>query len=117
MVAWKNAREAARATAAALPLLRSAGRVEVFSCGDDRATAADAQPLVEYLAWHGIAARPHEAPLQTSIGATLLAAAKHAGATMLVLGGYGHSRWRELVLGGVTRHVLANAEIPVLMSH
>jgi nucleotide-binding universal stress UspA family protein len=117
MVSWKNAREAARATAAALPILQSAGRVEVFSCGENGATAAEAQPVVDYLAWHGIVARPHEAQLRKSVGATLLAAAGRAKATMLVLGGYGHSRWRELVLGGVTRHVLANAEIPVLMTH
>ncbi len=70
------------------------------------------------LARHGVkcgaleAVQPH-----TSVGHTLLAHTKDFGADLLVMGCYGHSRWRELVLGGASEHVLGNMTIPVLMSH
>jgi nucleotide-binding universal stress UspA family protein len=88
------------------------------STARDGASPADAQRLVDHLAWRGLTARAVKtAAEEPSIGATLLATADRAKATMLVLGGYGHSRWREFILGGVTRHVVENAEIPVLMTH
>ena len=51
------------------------------------------------------------------VGATLLRAATEVSADLLVTGGYGHSRWRELILGGVTRHLLSHSAVPVLMTH
>jgi nucleotide-binding universal stress UspA family protein len=118
MIAWKETPEAARAVAAALPLLKYAAAIEVFAADDGAITPRAPETLLAYLAWHGftatVAGFDAGAP---SVGEALLAAAKRSGATLLVLGGYGHSRLRELVFGGVTQHVIEHAEIPVLMAH
>ena len=85
------------------------------------AGAADALPmdwLVDYLRLQGL--HPHEHrvnPGSHDTASALIDAAKRVGAGLLVVGGYGHSRLRELVLGGVTRHVFANVAMPVFMAH
>jgi nucleotide-binding universal stress UspA family protein len=118
MLAWKTNPQAARALAGALPLLTRAGRVLVFAANDSDVSPAAPTGVLPYLERHGIAAETRSfAPGADSVGAALLADAARAGATLLVLGAYGHSRLRELVLGGVTRHVLEEAPIPVLMAH
>ena len=74
--------------------------------------------LVHYLAGHGIAAKTWAfTPGAGSVGDALLAEAQKAGADLLVMGAYGHSRLRELVLGGATRGVLTHGAIPVLLVH
>jgi hypothetical protein len=72
--------------------------------------------ILAYLHWHGITAEavPFK-PMTKDVGAGLLGAARDFGADLLTMGAYSHSRLRQLILGGVTRHVLENAEIPVLM--
>ena len=71
-----------------------------------------------HLARHGIQARVREvAPDHRAVGQVLLDEAREAGADLLVMGAYSHSRLRGALLGGVTRHVLAHAELPVLMAH
>jgi nucleotide-binding universal stress UspA family protein len=118
MIAWKATPEAARAVAAALPLLKDAAAIDIFAADDSKIAPQAPETLLSYLAWHGLAATASGfdagAP---SVGEALLAAAKRSGATLLVLGGYGHSRLRELVFGGVTQHVIAHADIPVLLAH
>jgi nucleotide-binding universal stress UspA family protein len=116
-IAWDGTVEAARATGAALPLLTRAETVTVLTA-DMEKVGAKPSALVDYLAEHGISARtwaflPEAGPL----GERLLAQADEAGADLLVMGAYGHSRLREMVLGGVTKSVTAKSEIPVFMAH
>jgi len=118
-IAWNGSIQGARAVAAALPLLAKADKVHVLTA-ETAATrgAARIQELEDYLAWHGIAANP--APVvvgNESVGAALLRVANTLGTDLLVTGGYGHSRMREMILGGVTRYLLAHADLPVLMAH
>jgi nucleotide-binding universal stress UspA family protein len=120
MIAWYPSLQAWRAVAAAVPLLGKDGRVEVVTVGkDDDGVAESRADVVRYLGWHGIAATTRVLePISRRIGDTLLEAAAEAEAGMLVMGAYSHSRLREMLLGGVTRDVLAKAtKTPVLMAH
>ena len=84
----------------------------------DRATEASAEDLIAYLAWHGIDARLRKLRGQsTQAGEALIGECREAGADMLVMGAYTHSRLRQLILGGVTRHVLHHAPMTCLMCH
>jgi nucleotide-binding universal stress UspA family protein len=119
IVAWKETREAARALAAALPLLTKADRVHVATWGEERSAEHGRIPaLVAYLRRHGVeAALHHYGDEPRDIGEYILSAAADLNADMLVMGAYGHSRAREWVLGGATRTILSSMTIPVLMSH
>lgn len=119
LVAWKPAREAARALAASLPWLRLAEQVDVALRpeGDD-AGFDHAQALQQWLRGHGVSAAVvlhHLGPGE--IGDALLSLAADAASDLLVMGCYGHSRTREWALGGATRTVLGTMTLPVLMSH
>jgi nucleotide-binding universal stress UspA family protein len=117
-VAWKRGPESARALAASLPLLsRSTGEISVLGVGEPD-EPGNLTPVVDYLAMHGIRARGRTIPDRAGgTGAILLEEAGRHGAGLLVMGAYSHSRWRELVLGGVTHHVLKYARLPVLFAH
>ncbi len=136
LVAWSGTRESARALRDALPLLRRAEAVEVLRFGPQRAERIDgAEPLdavAGYLAAHGVqaqcAARTQRDvafaermlvpnAVDASIAELLLSHAADTNADLIVMGGYGHPRAYELVLGGVTRTMLASMTVPVLMSH
>ncbi|GAB4142669.1 MAG: universal stress protein [Sphingomonadales bacterium] len=118
IVAWNGSTEAARAVADAMPLLKLAQEVTVVTVGDIHPERPDADAIAEYLTLHGVKPQVRKMELKNgSVGATLLEAADRAHATLLVLGAYSHSRWRELVLGGVTRVVVDQANLPVVMSH
>ena len=124
LVAWDGGREASRALADAMPLLCRARRVTVV-CLDPGATArgADAparERLGAYLRRHGITARIDHDNLDggdVAVGDWLLSRAADLGADLIVMGGYGQPRWREEVLGGATRALLAAMTVPVLMAH
>lgn len=120
LVAWNASREATRAVNDALPLLRAAKKVVVLAVnpvgGPDGHGAVPGADLSLHLARHGVNAEA-EAIEADDVGRALLARAAERGADALVMGAYGRSRVRELVLGGATRYVLDHAEIPVLMSH
>ncbi len=117
-VAWNGSAEASRALKAALPILESLESVRVLSLDTDKTDASGAGELKAYLAWHGIEADVQTpAPDGRAVGAVLLEACSDFDADLLVMGGYGHSRMRQLILGGVTRHVLEQATLPVLMAH
>jgi nucleotide-binding universal stress UspA family protein len=118
VVGWNGSAEAAGAVAAAMPFLAAADSVDVIKVVEEASGQVTPEDLVEHLAWHGIAAQALSVdPGALADGEALLRQAQKIGADLLVVGGYGHSRVRELVLGGVTRHLLAAAEIPVLMVH
>jgi nucleotide-binding universal stress UspA family protein len=121
VVAWNGRREAARAAFDALPLLQKAESVRVLWIRpDDSGEAGDvpASDLATALARHGVRCEAAEtARLETGVGETLLASLRDARADLLVMGCYGHSRFRELILGGATRHVLRAMTVPALMSH
>ena len=113
---WNGSVVAANAVVAARHFMATAERVVVLTSPDG--SAATAEELVEELAWHGITAEPHDFdPGSRKIGTALLAEAKALGADLLVLGGYGKSRARGMILGSVTLYMLAESDLPVLMVH
>ena len=117
-IAWDGSTEAARAVSAALPLIEQADKAVILSVGDSDGGINGVGPLAEYLEWHG--SDPEINVINgkgRSVSATLLGACKKVDGDLLVMGAYGHSRMRELIMGGVTRDVLADAEVPVLMVH
>ena len=122
LIAWNASREAARATADAMPLLKTAEAVTVMAVdpqsdphGHGDLPGAD---IALHLARHGVKAQiERTVSAGVPIGETLLSRAADLGADLLVMGAYGHSRVRELLLGGATRSILASMTIPVLMSH
>lgn len=120
VIAWKAARESARAVTAALPLLQRASRVRVLSWTQDEPPAITGThlDLPGFLRLHGVKAEwLHEGGESSALGDVLLSRAFDLDADLLVMGCYGHSRARELVLGGVTRTVLRTMTLPVLMAH
>lgn len=115
-VFWNGSAEAARAVAAALPFLERAERVSVLSARETEDPVPGGLP--DYLAWHGVGTVESRSFVAgTQVGQSLLSEAGAIGADLIVMGAYTHSRLRQLILGGVTRHILQNAEIPVLFSH
>lgn len=118
-IAWKDRPEAARAVTAAQPFLRLADRVVILTVSEDaRIDEKSCERLRHALSWHNPRTSvQHLKPRSCSPVKTLLAAAAAVDADLLVMGGYGHSRVREEIFGGFTRHVLSHAELPVLMAH
>jgi nucleotide-binding universal stress UspA family protein len=122
LIAWNGRREATRAVFDALPLLKKADEVSVIWINpqndSDEAGDLPATDLCLALARHGVKCGEGAcvAP-KLSAGETLLSEATKFGWDILVMGCYGHSRLREFILGGATRHVLSQMTIPVLMSH
>jgi nucleotide-binding universal stress UspA family protein len=122
LVGWKSGREAARAVNDALPLLRHAGKVTVLAINPDRGIGANggvpAADIALHLARHGVKAEAaHTVATDVPDGDVLLNYADDIGADLIVCGGYGHSRMRELAFGGVTRTLMTTMTVPVFMSH
>jgi nucleotide-binding universal stress UspA family protein len=120
LVAWKDTRECRRATADALPMLKSGTRVTVLEIAErDDVDAAHARvdDVVQWLARHGVPATARVDIAQGSDIDRLRTAADDARADFIVAGAYGHSRLREWVLGGVTRDLLLGGTRGVLASH
>lgn len=116
-VAWKNTRESARALSDALPLLKRAQHVIVGIIEEQPTPTVAGVDVGRLLSRHGVHADIRTAPAQPDIGAAILDEAWKAEAGLIVMGAYGHSRFREWLLGGATRHVLSSSPIPVLVSH
>jgi nucleotide-binding universal stress UspA family protein len=123
LLCWNGRREAGRAAAGALPLLKKADKVIVLTIdaakeseSDDRhRTAADP---VEWLTRHGVKATlQRDSAADTDIGNVILSRAADSSADLIVMGIYGHSRMREMVMGGASRTVLASMTVPILMAH
>jgi nucleotide-binding universal stress UspA family protein len=122
MVAWDDSREAARALADALPLLRRAEVVQVLAWreGPDDDTVSLAtrlRALKQWLAWHGVNAQATVEVSAIDIADAMLSRAADLQADLLVMGAYGHRRLAERLLGGATRGLLDSMTLPVLMSH
>jgi nucleotide-binding universal stress UspA family protein len=122
LVAWNARREAVRAVFDALPILRRAKEVNVVWVNPqserERAQDVPAGDICAALARHGVKCTAVEQVRPGGdVGETLLVCAHDWGADLLVMGCYGHTRLREFVFGGASRHVLVHTSIPVLMSH
>jgi nucleotide-binding universal stress UspA family protein len=117
-IGWDGGAAAAHALSAALPLLAAAGKVELYSVQPVPDGSASLDAAGEYLALHGVAATARTIdPAGANPGAVLLKEAGAAHASLLVLGGYGHSRIFETLFGGTTIHVTAHSTLPLLMVH
>ena len=115
LVGWNGKKEAKRALTDALPFLRSADAVWLMTIGDAEEVRLDR--AVRLLGRHDVLAKELVIEDQgQEPGALLLEQAQSHDADLLVMGAYGHSRLREMILGGATRHVLHNATLPVLFS-
>ena len=115
--AWNGSREAARALGAGLPFMFDAPKIVAIVAGKNVAEN-DAKPLEAYMARYGLKIEIARADVPTIQAAPhVLAEARRQGCGLLVMGAYTHSRLRQLVFGGVTRHILQNADLPVLMAH
>jgi len=117
-IAWSGSAEGAHAVAAAMPFLRAADGVVAISVGAADEARRNADNLTRYLSWHGIEAQGEAVTAGNGgTGTTILAETERLGADMLVMGAYTHNRFRQMIFGGVTRHVLAAAALPVLIAH
>jgi len=115
-IAWNGTAQSATSVNEALPWLHRAKAIAILHAPEYQRRGPEASGIQTYLRWHGIEAELKPFTLQTrDVGAGLLGAARDYGADLLVMGAYSHSRLRQLILGGVTRHVLENADIAVQM--
>ena len=116
LVAWNGTSEAAAAVAAALPFLKDAEAITVLTIETEKALhRISGEELLRNLAWHGVSAITlGVSPGTETVGATILAQCEQMKADLLVTGAYTHSRLIQIILGGVTRHIITKAKIPVL---
>jgi nucleotide-binding universal stress UspA family protein len=118
MVCWDGSRAAARALADAMPLLEFAKSIEVVIVGNEnKGNEWPFADIGKHLARHGLKAHVKEIAADVSVANMILSHAADSSADVMVMGGYGHSRLREFIFGGVTRGVLDAMTVPVLMSH
>lgn len=121
LVAWVDARQSARAVAEAMPLITQASQVLVVAVGEEahgRMGGAEAlADITAHLTRCGAKVTANVLQTETAPGEALLAEARRISADLIVAGAYGHSRFREWVLGGVTADLLASSPVPLLMAH
>ena len=120
-IAWNATRESARALHDAMPILRRA-RVVQLMCLERESDLRHVSRLQindarDWLVRHGVDLHIHQEPVRGDVGEALLSRADDLGADLVVMGGYGHSRMTEFLLGGVTRRLLAQMTMPILLSH
>jgi nucleotide-binding universal stress UspA family protein len=110
-IAWQDDERAVKAVRASLPILSKATHVHVLHAGE-----APVMPAV--LEEHGVTAEVHAVPEgKGSTGERILRTARAVGADLLVMGAFAHGEWRELMFGGVTRTMLAEADLPLFVRH
>ena len=119
LVCWDGSRPSTRAVADAVPFLERSKAIEiVVVTGERKSDALRGTNMSRHLARHGINVEiKHVNPGSVGVQAAIRDYAAESGADFMVMGGYGHSRLREFILGGVTRSILKSMTIPVLMSH
>ncbi|WBO23851.1 universal stress protein [Sphingomonas abietis] len=117
MIAWDGSEEAISALQAAVPLLRLAQRVTIVEIVDG-SVKVPSEAAAAYLSRHAVHASIHpKHPNVPSAGREILKLAELLKADYLVMGGFGHSRLREAIFGGVTRHMLTNSPVPLFLAH
>jgi len=119
LIAWNCSTEQARAIAFAMPLLQRADRVTVLTViGGTGVPGPSAEQLIRYLQRNGVVAEPMKVELDgRTTGEAILAAAQSVGCDLLIKGAYTQSRLRQMIFGGATQHVMANAALPVLLAN
>lgn len=120
LVAWDGGKEAARAIADAMPILRRAREVQLVAVVEPRKRGAVDLPgfnIARHLARHGVHAELKRIATDLDPGDMLLSHAADIAADMIVMGAYGHSRWREWLLGGATRRIIHSMTLPAFLSH
>jgi nucleotide-binding universal stress UspA family protein len=120
MICWDGSRTAARAVADAIPIIGNSGRVEIVMVANERGKQDEIEgaDIGQHLARHGLKVDVHRiSGGNIDVGDALLSHAADSGADLMVMGGYGHSRLREFVLGGATRSIFESMTVPVLLSH
>jgi len=120
MICWDGSRTAARAVADAIPILGKSGRIEIVSVTSERGKEDEIEgaDIGQHLARHGLKVDVHRISRgNIDVADALLSHAADSAADLMVMGGYGHSRLREFVLGGVTRSIFQSMTLPVLLSH
>jgi len=119
LVCWDGSRNAARAVGDALPFLARAKAIEVLTVGTEvKSGEIPGADIAHHLARHGLSVQlQNVAASDLDVPNTILSHAADVSATLIVMGGYGHSRLREFVLGGATRGILATMTVPTFMSH
>jgi len=120
VVAWDNTRAAARALMDALPILRRAGSVRVVTVLNEKALPTEPPPseILAHLAAHGVKAIHDQVDSGARSAGTIIGQyVQQHSAGLLVMGGYGHSRLREIILGGTTEIMLTRPPVPVFMAH
>ena len=120
MVCWDGGRQAARAIADAMPILEKAGKVEIVIVANERGKEDEIEgaDMGQHLARHGLNVEVKRiGGGNIDVADALLSHVADSGTDFIVMGGYGHSRLREFVLGGVTHSILRSMTVPVLLSH
>ena len=120
MICWDGSRTAARAVADAIPILGKSSRIEIVSVTSERGKEDEIEgaDIGQHLARHGLKVDVHRVSRgNIDVADALLSHAADSAADLMVMGGYGHSRLREFVLGGVTRSIFQSMILPVLLSH
>lgn len=118
LIAWNASTEQARTTADAMPLLRLAERITICTVEGTTVAGPTGVQMARSLKVHGINAEPVTLKQsKRSAGETLLAKADELGCDLIIKGAYTQSRLRQMIFGGTTRHILAHANLPVLMAH
>jgi len=120
LVCWDGSRPATRAIADALPFLRRARAIDILAVGGERGKGSElvGTNMARHLVRHGLAVELKRVSAgDVDVPSAIRSHAAEIGADFMVMGGYGHSRLREFILGGVTRTILTSSTIPVLMSH
>ena len=118
MIAWNGSPEAARAVTHGIPFLRGAEHVHILSVVSWGEGPTSVAGVARRLGWHGIRATVEtiDEPVGT-VGETVVAEAGRFGADLIVMGAYTQSRLRQMILGGLRRHLLSTASVPLLMAH
>lgn len=117
LIGWNDSMQASRAVANAIPLLQRAAKVTVAIFNDTPAPGEPGAEIALYLARHDINVEVMRQQTEMEVGNVMLSLVSDIGADLIVTGGYGHTRFRELLLGGVTQTLLDSMTVPVMMSH
>lgn len=118
LIAWNGRAEGARAVGASLPFLKRAGKVTLLQLGNINEDRPNLTDVADYLNDYGVNSTSiiqHD--YDGSVGEAILKIAQKEEADLIVAGAYSHSRWREMILGGVTKHLVHHSNKPVFMSH